>query len=109
MRWLEVYEGSLTAWGLGSRRFVDDAKYWAMRRFRDGGFGSDGSVYGLCWLRHIKAKANKRGDWTRDKTCRDKIRVVRWLQDGVCKAMVLGLRKAIAKDTVKELLLPSWK
>ncbi|TKY52121.1 hypothetical protein E2542_SST23641 [Spatholobus suberectus] len=39
-------------------------------------FGSDGSVYG-----------------TRDKTCRDKIKVVRWFQDGACKAMMPGLRK----------------
>ncbi|TKY59749.1 hypothetical protein E2542_SST16843 [Spatholobus suberectus] len=79
-----------------------------MQRFRDGVFGSDGSVYGLCWLRHIKAKANKRGDWIRDKTCRDKIRVVRWLQDGACKAMVPRPRMVTAEDTVKELLLSSW-
>ncbi|TKY66011.1 hypothetical protein E2542_SST08873 [Spatholobus suberectus] len=47
------HRGSWTAWGLGSRRFVDGAKYWAMRRFGDGGFGSDGSIYGLCWLSDV--------------------------------------------------------
>ncbi|TKY66605.1 hypothetical protein E2542_SST09482 [Spatholobus suberectus] len=113
MRWLEVYGVSLTAWGLGSRRFVDGAKYWAMRRVLrvavlavheivgccdserkchgfDGGAeflvydGRSGVGCGLLfcsWYCVVGYGVSCLLAGTRDKACRDKIRVVRWLQE----------------------------